>query len=101
MNSKYFLNIIVIMFLSWTVDKLEGMDIFKGSFFEGIWNLKYTLIILIRTNSIKPFELKPLEKKEQIQTGAMQILCMSSFNLFVKKFNNNINWTLSEFFMSF
>ena len=85
MNSKYFPSFLVIIFLSWRVDKLERRDIFKGSFLK--YNNLKSKIHLYNTYKNKlhhTIGAETIRKKEQIQIGVMQILFMSSFNVFNK-----------------
>ena len=81
MNSKYFPSLIIIIFLSWRVDKLEKRDIFKGSFLK--YNNLESKTHLYNTCKNKLHHTIATEtnrKKEQIQIGVMKILFMSSCN---------------------
>ena len=84
-NSKYFPSFIVIIFLSWRVDKLERREFFKGSFLK--YNKLKFKIHLYNTYKKKHHHTigaETIRKKEQIQYGVMQILFISSFNVFNK-----------------
>ena len=85
MNSKYFPSFIVNTFLSWRVNKLERRDIFKVSFLK--YNNLKSKMHLYNTDKNKLYHIigaETIRKKDQIQIGAMQILFMSSFNIFNK-----------------
>ena len=85
MNSKYFPSLTVIIFFSLRVDKLERRDIFKESFLK--YNNLKSRIYFYNTYKNKlhhTIGAGTIRKKEPIQIGAMQILFMSSFNVFNK-----------------